>query len=69
MNRKPRPYNPPTIVTPEVEQAFLEQLAARDESHAEALERYYAQDEWWSHSEEARQARERLDAAQGITRP
>lgn len=65
--RKPHPYNPSTIVTPEDEREWLETLAARDESNATALDNWYAQDEWvrrW-HA----QARETCQRAQGITRP
>jgi hypothetical protein len=44
--RKPRQHRP-TIVTEKDEREFVETLAARDESAATALERFYAQDEWF----------------------
>jgi len=63
-NRKPNPHNQPFEVTPENEQAFIEQCQTEDESAAAALENLYAQQEW--DREQHEQAREAFQRSQGI---
>jgi hypothetical protein len=69
MNRKPARHNEPIVVTPHDEQQFLEQLAAREESNAAALENWYARQDWLNNEWLGIEARERHDKAMGVRVP
>lgn len=61
---KDRKHNEPTIVTPEDDKRWLEQLENEDASNALAQERWYELDAW--NREQHRQAREAVQRAQGV---